>query len=150
EQDIYFLSAPNFPLAPAWCLTHKELIVATFPQQIKAYLSRSADFKSLATRPDIADAFKGAEGPLSLSYFDGRRFLTQLYPLICVGVQMASKELSREGVDLNVSIVPSAPTIYRHLRPSISMVRRTDSGIETISRGTVPGSSIASNAPVLA
>ena len=150
EQDIYFLSAPDFPFAPAWCLTHKELIVAAFPQQIKAYLSRGSDFKSLATVADVADVFKGAEGPVSLSYVDGRRFLTQLYPLLCVGVQMASKQLSREGVDINVSIVPSAPTIYRHLRPSVSVVRRTDAGIETISRGTVPGSSIASNAPVLA
>jgi hypothetical protein len=149
EQDIYFLSAPEFPFAPAWCLTHKELIVAAFPQQIKAYLSRGADFKSLATVPDIAEAFKGAEGPVSLTYVDGRRFLDQLYPLLCVGVQMASKELSREGLDVNVSIVPSAPTIYRHLRPSVSMVKRTDAGIETTSRGTIPGSSIASNAPVL-
>ncbi len=150
SRTFYFLSAPDFPFAPAWCLTHKELIVAAFPQQIKAYLSREADFKSLATVPDIANAFKGAEGPVSLTYVDGRRFLTQLYPLLCVGVQMASKQLSREGIDFNVSMVPSAPAIYRHLRPSVSVVRRTDAGIETISRGTVPGSSIASNAPVLA
>jgi hypothetical protein len=150
EQDIYFLSAPDFPFAPAWCLTRKELIVAAFPQQIKAYLSRGADFKSLATVAEVAETFKGAEGPVSLTYVDGRRFLDHLYPILCVGMQMASKELAREGVDINVSMVPSAPTLYRHLRPSVSVVRRTDAGIETISRGTVPGSSIASNAPVLA
>jgi prepilin-type processing-associated H-X9-DG protein len=150
EHDVYFLSAPEFPLAPAWCLTNKELIVAAFPQQIKAYLSREADFKSLATVPEVADAFKGAEGPVSLTYVDGRRFFHQLYPLLCAGVQMASRELAREGIDFNVSMIPSAPTIYRHLRPSISVVKRTDAGIETTSRGTVPGSSIISNGPVLA
>jgi prepilin-type processing-associated H-X9-DG protein len=150
EQDIYFLSAPDFPLAPAWCLTHKEFIVAAFPQQIKAYLSRGSDFKSLATVTDVVEAFKGAEGPVSLSYVDGRRFLDYLYPLACVGVQMASRELAREGIDINVSMVPSAPTLYRHLRPSVTMVKRTDAGIETTSRGTIPGSSLVSNAPVLA
>ena len=67
EQDIYFLSASDVPFAPAWCLTRKELIVAAFPQQIKAYLSRGADFKSLATVPEVAAAFAGGEGPIGLS-----------------------------------------------------------------------------------
>ena len=32
-----------------------------------------------------------------------------LSAFLCAGVQMASRELSREGVDFNVSMVPSAP-----------------------------------------
>jgi prepilin-type processing-associated H-X9-DG protein len=99
--------------------------------------------------PELADAFKGAEGPVSISYVDGRRFLDHLYPLLCVGVQMASRELAREGIDFNVAMIPSAPTLFRHLRPSVSVTKRTDAGIEITSRGTVPGSSIVSNAPVL-
>ena len=47
-------------------------------------------------------------------------------------------------------MIPSAPTIYKHLRPSVSFVRRTDAGIESTSHGTIPGSSLVSVAPVLA
>ncbi len=147
EEDVYFLSANDFPIAPAWCLTRSQLILATFPQQIKAYLSRRADFKSLAAAPEVADALKSGEGPIGLWYFDARSLLDYLYPMMCMGVQMASRELAREGIDLNVSIIPSAPTIYKHLRPGVTVLRRTASGIEVASRGTVPGSSLGSAAP---
>ncbi len=150
EQDIYFVSASGLPFAPAWCLTRTELIVAVYPQQIKAYLSRGADFKSLATLPAVAETFSGEEGPLGLSYFQPRGFLDYLYPLMCMGVQMASQDFARQGIDLNVSIIPAAPTIYKHLRPSVSVVRHTDAGFEIINRGTLPGSSLSSSAPVMA
>ena len=143
EQDVYFLSTNGLPFAPAWCLTRKELIVATFPQQVKAYLSHGADFKSLAAAPEVADALKAGEGPIGLCYFDGRKVLDYVYPLMCMGLQMASRDLAREGIDLNVSIIPSAPAIYKHLRPGVTVLRRTAGGIEVISRGTVPGSSLA-------
>ena len=34
----------DFPVAPSWCLTDKELIVALFPQNVKAYLVAGAGF----------------------------------------------------------------------------------------------------------
>jgi len=149
EQDIYFLSGGDgIPFAPAWCLTPKELIVAVFPQQIKAYLSRGADFKSLATAADVAELLRPGEAPVGLWYFDGRKLLDYLYPMACIALQAGSGELAREGIGLNVSIIPSAPTIYKHLRPSSTVVRRTEGGIEVISRGTIPGSSLGSAAPI--
>ena len=151
EQDIYFLSGGDgIPFAPAWCLTPKELIVALFPQQIKAYLSRGADFQSLAAATDVAALLQPGEAPVGLSYFDGRKVLDYLYPIACIGLQSASGQLAREGIGLNVSIIPSAPTIYKHLRPSSTVVRRVEGGIEVISRGTMPGSSLGLVAPMAA
>jgi prepilin-type processing-associated H-X9-DG protein len=153
-QDIYFLSAGNdLPFAPAWCLTPKELIVAAFPQQIKAYLSRGADFKSLAAAPAAAQCLgpgeaRPGEAPIALGYFDARKLLDYLYPMACMGLQIASREFARAGIDLDVSIVPSAPAIYRHLRPGTTVLRRTAGGIELISRGTVPGASLGTAAPI--
>jgi hypothetical protein len=147
EQDIYFVSAGGIPFAPAWCLTREELVISTFPQQIKAYLSRGAGFKSLAAVPEVAAAFKDGEGPIGLWYFDARSLLDYLYPVMCMGIQMASRDLAREGIDLNVSMIPSAPTIYRHLRPGVTVLRRTSNGTELISRSTVPGSSMDSAVP---
>ncbi|MGO8691020.1 MAG: DUF1559 domain-containing protein [Thermoguttaceae bacterium] len=150
-QDIYFVSGGNgLPFAPAWCLTPKELIVALFPQQIKAYLTRGADFKSLATAADVAALVRPGEAPVALSYFDGRKLLDYLYPMVCMGMQTVSGELARERIGLNVSIIPSAPAIYKHLRPSSTVVRRVEGGIEVISRGTLPGSSLTLAAPMAA
>ena len=70
--------------------------------------------------------------------------------MACIGLQAVSGELAREGIGLNVSIIPSAPTIYKHLRPSSSVLRRVKGGIEIISRGTIPGSSLGSAAPIAA
>ena len=150
-QDIYFISGGNgLPFVPAWCLTPKELIVALFPQQIKAYLSRGADFKSLAAAADVAALVQPGEAPVALSYFDGRKLLDYLYPMVCMGMQTVSWEFARERIDLNVSIIPSAPAIYKHLRPSSTVVRRVEGGIEVISRGTLPGSSLTLAAPMAA
>jgi hypothetical protein len=149
EQEIYFLSGGNgMPFAPAWCLTPKALIVAAFPQQIKAYLSRGADFTPLAAAPDVANLLRPAEAPLALGYFDGRKVLDYVYPFACMGLQMASGEIAREGLGLNVSIIPSAPAIYRHLRPSSTAVRRTEAGIEVIGRGTLPGGGLGAILPL--
>ena len=124
--------------------------MALFPQQIKAYLSRGADFKSLATAADVAALLQPGEAPVGLSYFDGRKLLDYLYPMVCMGMQTASGELARERIGLNVSIIPSAPAIYKHLRPSSTVVRRVEGGIEVISRGTLPGSSLGLAAPMAA
>ena len=70
--------------------------------------------------------------------------------MFCMGLQSASGQLAREGIGLNVSIIPSAPTIYKHLRPSSTVVRRVEGGIEVISRGTMPGSSLGLAAPMAA
>jgi len=57
--------------------------------------------------------------------------------------------LQKEGVDLNVSIIPSAPAIGSHLRPVVGALRRTGAGIEWTSRQTLPGGNIGAALPVL-
>ncbi len=81
-QVIYHFDIPDggFPLAPAWCLTEKELVVSTFPQNIKSYLSRGKDFQSLATVPDVAEALEG--GAVALNYCDTRKLAEFAYPLL--------------------------------------------------------------------
>ena len=154
-QDVYFLNVrgEQFPLAPAWCLTEKELVAAPFPQNIKAYLSRSGDFQSLAKAPEVAALFQSADGPIMLSYCDTRKVFELVYPFVPMIAQVALGELSRQGIDLDVSILPSAGAIGRHLRPAVTVLRRSGTteggtGIELLSRQSVPGGSIGSTAPV--
>lgn len=138
----------NFMLAPSWCLTDKELIVALFPQSIKAYLSRSANFKSLADCPAVAEAFQGGAGPLKVVYCDSQRVFDLVYPIALAGVRLVENELRRGGIDLGGDWMPSAAAIRKHLAPAVTTVRRTGSGIEIVDRQTLPNGGFLSAAPM--
>jgi hypothetical protein len=139
-QDVYFFNAKTaeFPFAPAWCLTEKELIVSGFPQGIKSYLSRGKGFRSLAASPAVAPVFASGDGPAVMTYLDTRQFAEVFYPLLCVGAQAIAGQAAREGVPLDVSLLPSASALLPHLKPSVGTLRRTAKGIEISSRGTIP------------
>jgi hypothetical protein len=138
-QVIYHFDLPegDFPMAPAWCLTKNEFIVSTFPSNIKSYLSRGKGFQSLGTVPDVAQALEG--GAVAVSYCDTRKVAEFVYPLLCFGGKAIASELSREGIPLDASLVPSAAAIFPHLQPSIGVVRHTSAGIELESRGPLAG-----------
>ncbi len=153
-QDVCFFNAqmPEFPLAPAWCLTDDALIVSTFPQNIKAYLSRGADFRSLATVPEVAAQFTNAGGPLAITYSDSKALFELIYPFVPMMAQSAFSAMAGEGIDLglDVSLLPSAPAIGKHLRPAVTVLRRNAAGVELDSRQTLPGGSIGTTLPVAA
>jgi hypothetical protein len=63
----------NFPLAPAWCLTDKHLIVALYPEAVKAFLARGPKSPSLAQAEAVTSALSGEGQVLAVSYFDTPR-----------------------------------------------------------------------------
>jgi len=151
-QTVHFFDAhdDDFPLAPSWCITEKELIVSAFPQNIKAYLSRGKDYRSLAKVPTVAAELSSDNGPVLLSYIDTQEIFDLVYPFAPVLAQAALSELAREGIDVDVSLLPSASAIRKHLRPGISTVRVTPAGIEATTRQTLPGGSAIATLPVMA
>ncbi len=58
-------------LAPAWCLTPQELVMALNPYNVKAYLSRR-EHKSLATVPEVARVLGPSGGPAMIGYTDAQ------------------------------------------------------------------------------
>jgi hypothetical protein len=151
QEIYYFVGAheADFPFTPAWCLTDTELLVALFPEALKAYLSRGAEFQSLAQSPEVAESLKGEGDALALAYVDTQRLFDLLYPMLPIIVQLATPALNREGLDVNVGAWPSAKAIRAHLRPSVTVVRRVEAGIEITSRGTVPAAGLVSAAPLV-
>jgi hypothetical protein len=150
-QQIYFLNMRGpVPFAPAWCLTEKELIVALFPQNVKAYLSRGENAGSIAETPQVAELFAGDNGPLALSYIDAPKLFELVYPFVPIFGQMIAGELQREGIDVDVSILPSAKAIGKHLRPSVTAVRRHKAGIEMVSHQSLPGGGLMMGSPLMA
>jgi len=83
-QTIYTFDAgeEGIPLAPAWCLTGDELVVAPFPQNVKAFLNRGADHRSLAEVARVAGLFGDDGGPVMLTYYDTKALFELFYPMV--------------------------------------------------------------------
>jgi hypothetical protein len=150
DRTIFTLDAPDrgFPFAPSWCLTDKELIVALFPQNVKAYLSRPAGFQSLAAVPEVAELFRAGSGPVAVGYQDTVELFRLIYPIVQLAANPILHELRREGIDVDVSLLPSAASIGKHLRPAVKAVRRTNDGIEVTVRQSLPGCGAAALMPM--
>ncbi len=149
-RKVYTLSVPDndFPVAPSWCLTDKELIFALFPQNVKAYLSRGKDFRSLAAVPEVAETLKSDPGAVAIGYMDTAELFRLVYPLVQIAAKFMTQELQREGIDVDVSLLPSAASIGKHVRPGVVTVRRTKAGIEITSRQSLPGGGAAAAVPL--
>ncbi len=145
-KEIYSLQPPGVPLMPSWCLTDKELVVGMVPDKVKAYLSRKADFKSLADVPDISKRIQDSSGPLCLVYIDTKQVFDGLYASLPMLLAMASPTLHQHGIDFNASMLPSAGSIRGHLLPLVATVRKTPSGIEITERSSLPMSVVMSPA----
>ncbi|MFH1264451.1 MAG: DUF1559 domain-containing protein, partial [Planctomycetota bacterium] len=118
------------------------------PQNVKAYLSHGDDHRSIAEAPEVAGLFGPGRGPIKLWYVDTRRMFELVYPPVLMIAQAALGEMAEDGIDVSLSIFPSAKAIADHLRPSVGTVRRTEAGIEIVSLQSLPGGNVGTAAPV--
>ncbi len=153
---INTLAIPQMPVRPAWCLSGSRLIVALSPQTIKAQLSSKPAEIGLFAGPQFAPAFQGEGRVVSLSYQDTQKVFETVYSyLTIIGPMMADMDFDgpfREGPPapqfFDFNALPSSRSIHRHLRPSVSITRRTKDGLEIESRQTFPTVNIGTAAPV--
>ena len=144
ESYVSEIHQPGVPPI-SWCLTEKELIVSlTAFQGMQAYLSRSADFKSLAQSPEVAKLFSGDAGPTTVLYWNIQQTFNQIYPMLPLLVGA----LQQQGINLDLSMLPPQEAIGKHLTPMISTVRRTKSGIEITEHAPLPGVGITQFSPM--
>jgi len=151
DEKIHTLTVPEsgFVFAPSWCLTKDRIVITLLPEALKAYLGRSATAKSLADQPAVAAALRDAPAPMAISFQDTRALFQVFYPVVQYVVQAGIVELNRIGIDADPTALPSMTAIASHLLPTVSIVRRTNDGLESIQRGTFAGGNIGASAPVL-
>lgn len=156
DQVIHMVVARGMPLQPAWCITDDRLIIGLSPQAVRSTLNARATEIGLFEQPHISKAL--ADGnTIAVSYQDTAKLFETTYSYLTLIVPMAmeaANEASRQqgqaqaALPLDLSMLPSARSIHRHLRPGISITRRVQDGVETESRQTFPMPSIGTSAPV--
>jgi hypothetical protein len=144
KQTIYFVNfvGAESPVAPAWCVTENELIVSLFPSHIKGYLMRGAtpgkSAGSLADVPEVKAVLAEGNGPTMIAYYDAKEIFTTMYPVLQILAQFATSAMQQNGVEVDISMIPSAAAIGKHLQPGVSTMRRTEQGLELVTRQTLP------------
>jgi hypothetical protein len=147
-QTVHVMDAgAGMPLAPAWCLTEKQLVIGLYPQAIKAYLSRKSGGGSLADVPAVAELLQ--QKPVNLTYQDTPELMRTIYPYLQMFAPVAIHEMRKAGMKVDTSLLPSGGSIYPHLRPTVSMMVRRDDGIYCETRQSLPGvGGVTSLAPI--
>jgi hypothetical protein len=133
------------PVSPSFCLTKKELIVALYPQAIRAHLTRPAG-KNLLEVAAVEERVSADQPPLGLVYVDTKRIVELLYPFMQGGFSAMCNALQDEGIDLEPAMLPSAGAILRHVDNSVSTVSVVDDGFVIEQRQQFPGGSIGATA----
>ncbi|MCA9259871.1 MAG: DUF1559 domain-containing protein, partial [Planctomycetales bacterium] len=141
---IDFGRAPA-PVAPSWCVTEDRLIVGLMPQAVRTSIDPMQG-PSLADLDSVRDALALGNGASALDYHDTKRLVQAIYPWLQFGLQMASSELRREGVDIDVSILPAVDVLTRHMYPTVSVLAPTSDGFRWEVRGPLPSSGNAAAA----
>ena len=142
DQEIRFVNVTGVPMpfAPAWAEYDGRLIVALYPQMIRSALDRMiGKAPSLLDNPDFVRGRKLLPADCySLGYVDAKAGIRQLYsfalPLSQVGVAM----LQGEGIPADISMLPSAETISRHMFGNVSGQAIIEDGVLSVSHGAIP------------
>jgi hypothetical protein len=144
---VQFLGAP-IPITPSWSISDKWMVFGLMPGAVHATLDRTAA-DSLSAAEPVAAVMSGGEGPAVLAYADTPQLVRAAYPWLQMGLQMLSAQLRNEGIVIDVSALPMADVIVKHLRPNVSTLTHEDDGFHFISRGSIPGGSNVASAPIL-
>jgi hypothetical protein len=93
---------------------------------------------TFADIPEVKAALAEGNGPTMIGYYDAKEIFKAAYPLVQILAQFATSEMQRTGIEVDISMLPSAAVIGRHLQPGVSTVRRTEQGFELVTRQTLP------------
>ncbi len=143
-QAVYIatLVGAPFPMTPAWCVTDDWLVLGLSPQTVRGVMTRDnrdSAKDSLADVDEVRQMLARSDDPTTLTYVDTPKLARSLYPLSQMGLQMLSSQLARKGIEIDTSILPSADTIIRHLRPSVSTMSHSSDGFTFYSQHSLPG-----------
>ena len=127
--EIYY-GAGGAIIAPAVCVTDRELVITLSMSAMKAYLVRK-DHRSLATLASVKAALNGPDRLAALCYCDTPRLFNVLYPVFSfyagMGAHGSATEWRRIGPDvLAIRAVHTAASVSRHHHAQADAARPGD------------------------
>jgi hypothetical protein len=145
--EVYTLDfAPvGAPVAPSWCLTEKEFVLAATPETLGQFFS-SGSGRSLARQPDVAPLVGKDAKTLAFAYLDTRAIAETILPKL----PQLLAGFSRGMMPVDTSRLPSSKVFLPHLQPSVFSVSRAADGVELLSRRTLPGENLGPAVPLAA
>ncbi len=97
---------------------------------------------ALTDHQALAAAMQRHGGPVAIAWFDMGAILEQVYPAVPFLGTVLAGQVQWEGMDIDISLLPSLRSLQPHMRPAVTALYRTDEGFIFESRGTVGGSTI--------
>jgi hypothetical protein len=127
----------GFIFVPTYAFYKDWLVVAFYPQPVEGFIARAkGDLPAWKPSADVEDALKKLPSEfISISYSDPRPALQQLLsiaPLIGGSIASFTPELN-----FDVSTVPNAQEVTRHLFPNVSVTTDDGKTLRNETRGSV-------------
>ncbi len=146
DRTIYYVNTigADVPVAPAFCITDRQLLFALHPQALKSQLRFLNDTQPDAKLDTSFAAKLGTEIPqnkgdlLSVSYFDSKAFIRYIYAAAPYFGQVLASQMQSSGVAFDVFSLPSARAVLPYMKNSFSTATRTKNGILIESQSGVP------------
>lgn len=131
------------PVAPAWTAHDGRLIVGLYPQMVIMALDRILDGTPERDSILANDDFRRARQVLggigsTLSYVDTKAGVANLYPFVLPMAQIGAAMAQGEGVDVDVSAMPTIDAVTKHLFAHVTTSRVDDDGILFVAYGPLP------------
>ncbi|MBI4580633.1 MAG: type II secretion system protein GspG [Planctomycetes bacterium] len=141
-QKITYMNFSGWPIpfAPAWTQYEGRWILAAFPQMVRVALDRMMDKgPSILANEGFQRGFKLMPRDAgSVSYINAQRGVRHLYSIALPVAQALVAMGQKEGLPLDVSALPSLPTINKHVFDNVSAGAKTSDGYLAVSYGAVP------------
>ncbi|MCG3137244.1 MAG: hypothetical protein HJJLKODD_01087 [Phycisphaerae bacterium] len=138
---VNFMKEP-IPVAPAWTLKNNQLIIALYPQMVSQVIDRLSASEGVHSILDNADFQRGRRllppNPIVLTYVDTRKGVSDLYGLALPFASALFSAAQGEGLDLDISVMPSSALLTRHLFGDVSGAYADDEGVLFRSHGPLP------------
>ena len=147
DVTVHSIFVQGSPLVLSWCLDDDRFLVSANQQNIRTVLNRNENFASIKDHPQLKTL---RENSTMVTFVDSRQLVEMFYPPITYMIQPALFEMSRSGIQLDISLLPTLSSFSKYVSPNVSSAVREENGIKITSHQTIPGVSLSAVVPMAA
>ncbi len=127
---------------PTCCIVGQELICSMSPPNVKAYLLRKAGEPTLAQEPNVIQSLQATQPPIFLAYENSPEMFRLTYPLMQGFGTLMGAVAGFPAGRIDPMLLPAAPTFTKYLRPAVSTLTTTPSGLRLTLHQSLPNGNL--------